>query len=643
MEKTQDKKNAQYQPYYKGALKTINKNNSTASNRLYLNNSGKKKNSIRLFISDNPLSNKKNMSQDKLKYIKARNIINSNQLNNNNHLTLQNRPISVKTPQSILYQGKNKTMNYIQMTDSNYPNITANSNNISQTNNIPFNRRRKIIYEADNELAEEYDKLRKVWKEAGVTDVYIDNFETVTNSKNNTKREILQYLKNEESQMIKFKEEMLKIVSEIIKRENDIKNINELNKKYLDIKTKMNLNSIEDTKMNLYKEEKIKIEEEIERCLTYLRLHGINVVAAFKKFNMRYDHLLNAGKVDLDFLKNKYGFDKNYLMKLKTDLDYLKDTEIGEIYQFSSKGKDPFLVNLSIEQSNDKFKSLPISEEMMKQIKLYNHLLNEVEIFSLMKNDYSISNTFNYSNNISLTYKYGGFFNPGNKNEESNMTNNILNTTPNTSNKFENKIMLNNINNMKYKQKLKNKKKEFYEKNQPIKLLPNNTSNTKEYENLKKNLKGPFYSQVENDKENEKEKDHENNNFLNMPKIRSISNSMVEEEHSDIIEDDIIKEVETRVNKELIHKLYEVENRVKMQVEEKLRKDQERIEEEEKRLKKEKEKIEEIRRKEEAKRKQEKEKWEKKEMERKKREEEEKLKNEQMEKIKKEENERYRK
>ena len=65
----------------------------------------------------------------------------------------------------------------------------------------------------------------------------------------------------------------------------------------------------------------------------------------------------------MDFLKNKYGFDKNYLMKLKTDLDFLKDTEIGDLYQFSLKGKDPFLVNLSIEQNNNKFKVLPISEE----------------------------------------------------------------------------------------------------------------------------------------------------------------------------------------------------------------------------------------------------------------------------------------
>lgn len=71
-------------------------------------------------------------------------------------------------------------------------------------------------------------------------------------------------------------------------------------------------------------------------------MHGINVVAAIKKFNMRYEHLLNAGKIDLEYLKQKYGFDKNYLMKLKTDLDFLKDTDIGDLYHFSQKEKIHF-------------------------------------------------------------------------------------------------------------------------------------------------------------------------------------------------------------------------------------------------------------------------------------------------------------
>ena len=624
-----------YQPYYKGTLHTIN----SSTSHIYLNNTSnnRKFNSIRLYSANN--SNAiKNKSQDKLK------------INNNNIPHIYGaRSTSVKPEKNFLIQ-KNKNMNYIQSIDLNYQKKGLNSNN-NASNSILFQRTRRIIYEADNELAEEYDKLRKIWKEAGVTDIYMDNFETVTNNKNNSKKEILQNLKNEENQMIKFKEEMMKVVSDIIKRENDIKNIKDLNKKYLDIKTKMNINPKDDIKMNEYNNEKIKLEQEIERCLTLIRLHGINVVASFKKFNMRYSHLLNAGKIDLDFLKNKYGFDINYLMKLKTDLDFLKDTEIGDLYQFNIKGKDPFLVSLSIEQLSNRYKVLPLSDDMEKQIKLYNHLLNEVEIFSMMKNDYSISNNFNISNNP--TYKYG-FFSGISKYDESNnnldinnsnnYTNNILNTTPNNSKKYEHKLILSNINNIKYKQKLLNKKNDFYGKNKPMKLPTNiNTSayinqssqNMKEYENLKKNLAGPYYSKVEND--------IELNNNNKISKIKSITNSMVEEENTEINEDDIIKEVETRVNKEVINKLYEVENRVKRQMEEKLKKDQERIEEEQKKLKKEKEKIEEIRRKEEEKRMKEKEKWEKKELERMKKEEEERIKYEEEEKKKKEENERYKK
>ena len=372
--------------YFQGALHTID----NSSNKLYENYQKPNKiKTIRLFSANNSLPrNKKYESQDKLKIYKN-SAMNNNDLHSSNFNTLQSRPTSVKQNHiNFIYQTKRKGTGFGYSTDLNYPQININST-ISQVNNVPFQRRRKIVYEEDNELADEYDKLRKIWKEAGVTDLYMDNFETITNNQNNSKEEILQSLKNEEEQMIKFKEEMLKVVSEIIKRENDIKNIKELNKSYLNIKTRLNINPKRNIKNNNYikeekedlnsenkeneiekrknlEKEKQKIEEEIERCLNYIRLHGINVVGSIKKFNMRYEHLLNAGKVDLDYLKQKYGYDKDYLMKLKTDLDFLKDTDIGDLYHFNPKGKDPFLVSLSINEHENnkeekyKYKILPI-------------------------------------------------------------------------------------------------------------------------------------------------------------------------------------------------------------------------------------------------------------------------------------------
>ena len=250
----------QTNPYYKGALHTL----ESTSNKPYDNYPKQNKvKTIRLFSANNSIPrNKKYESQDKLKIYKNSGM-NNNDLHSLNFNTLQSRPTSVKqNRQNFMYQPKRKGTGVGYSTDLNYPHITINSTN-SQANNIPpFQRRRKIIYEADNELADEYDKLRKIWKEAGVTDVYMDNFETVTNNKNNSKEEILQSLKNEEEQMIKFKEEMLKVVSEIIKRENDIKNIKELNKRYLSVKTILNINPKRNIKNNNYLNEKEDLNSE---------------------------------------------------------------------------------------------------------------------------------------------------------------------------------------------------------------------------------------------------------------------------------------------------------------------------------------------------------------------------------------------
>ena len=679
-------------PYYQGSIHIKN----SPSNRLNENQPRKNQNkSIRLFSAKmSNQKNKKYISQEKLKIYKDMSISHNKPYSGKNYQTLQNRPTSVRqNHQKIIFFPKRKGGGGNGYnSEINYPQITINSA-ISQTNNVPLQRRRKILYEEDNELAEQYEKLRTIWKEAGVTDVYIDNFETVTNNQNNTREEILQSLKNEQLQMIKFKEDVLKLVSEIMKRENDIKTIIELNKRYLNVKTNMNIfpkrniknnnyfkekeeinnennedlsKEIENEKRKELEEEKNKIEEEIERCLHYLRLHGINVVAAIRKFNMKYENLLNAGKVDLDFLKKTYGYDNNYLMKLKTDLDFLKNTDIGDLYHFSQKGKDPFLISISIEvpvDKNDKtyekykFKILPISEDMAKLIKLYNHLLNEVEIFTLMKNNnYSASNT--YTNNISHAYKYGGLFNGVSKNNNINTSLSLeFNPKYKTINNISsNKITFNSIQN---KIKLQN------QKYNSLKLLNEDkkSQNQNEVEKLKKNLEGPYVSQVDNDDDTSNDNNDKfyNNNYnynnqhnnryvnknLQMPKIKSYgSNSMVEEESSQtskVPDDDIVKEVETRVNKEVINKLYEVENRVKKQVEEKLKKDKERLEEEEKKLRKEKEKIEELRKIEEEKRQKDREKWEKIENDRKKREEEERQKYEEDERIRKIEKEQFRK
>lgn len=184
------KQQNQNPPYYQGTIRTID----SSSNKLYPNQSRHNQiKSIRLYSANSSLSKvkKQNGSQDKIKMHKDSNILPS--FYGSNYQTVQGRPTSVKPKhQNLIYQQKRKVGGIGISTELNA--ITLNTAN-SQVNYFPLQRKRKIIYEKDDELAGEYDKLRKIWKEAGVTDAYIDNFETVTNNKNNTKQEILQSLK----------------------------------------------------------------------------------------------------------------------------------------------------------------------------------------------------------------------------------------------------------------------------------------------------------------------------------------------------------------------------------------------------------------------------------------------------------------
>ena len=233
-------------PYYHGGrINTLN----FSSNKIFSNNTGKSK-KIRLYSANNQSLKYKKQSSSNDKMILLKDINNNSNkasFHQINFLTAQCRPTSVnpKNQNSKNYSFHQKKQNNFGMglrlnTELNYPSINRNMA-YAQTNNLPLYRKRKIFYEEDNDLAEEYEKLRKIWKNVGVSDIYIDNFEAIVNNENNSKEEILSILKNEEKQMIKFKEDIIKVVAEIMKRENDIKKINEINQRYLEINTNIYL------------------------------------------------------------------------------------------------------------------------------------------------------------------------------------------------------------------------------------------------------------------------------------------------------------------------------------------------------------------------------------------------------------------
>ena len=174
------------------------------------------------------------------------------------------------------------------------------------------------------------------------------------------------------------------------------------------------------------------IEKDIHKSLSSLRLKGINTVIQIKRFKMKYSYLINIGKIDINYLCEVYGYNKHYLIKLINDLNFLKDTNLKELYHFSEKGEDPFLLSLSgksetinnykkkdsdlekeyenefeeLESADKKYNSvneninsdkneeiidgkkyklLPISKELLGVVKNLNYYLNQEKMFIIVR------------------------------------------------------------------------------------------------------------------------------------------------------------------------------------------------------------------------------------------------------------------
>ena len=319
----------------------------------------------------------------------------------------------------------------------------------------------------------EYENLKSLWNELGITNNFIQNFEYMNNNKNNNRDEILQIIKTEKKQMLQFKNEFLRVLKEIEKREDEIRNIKSLDQKYSNLRIFYNFENESDVKNSINNKNIIsrqELEAQIHKCLSSLRLKGINTVSQIKKFKMKYSYLINIGKIDIDYLCEVYGYNKNYLIKLINDLNFLKDTNLKEFYHFNEKGEDPFLLSLtgkkdlissyrnkesdmeneydnelddldegnkrynSLGSNHDnynnnneddiidgkKYKLLPISKDLLSVVKKLIYYLNQEKLFLMVRFGGEAVNNINNENND--IFKYDQFNNNNNNNINNNIT-----------------------------------------------------------------------------------------------------------------------------------------------------------------------------------------------------------------------------
>ena len=303
---------------------------------------------------------------------------------------------------------------------NNNINTNANTNTYSNNNNNEQNLEEdnsdKENIVIDQALQDELNEIKQLWENLGVTQEYQICFGELLD-RLKTRKIVENYISYEKMQLIQFKSDLEKLMNDIYKRETDLNNLkkieeiysnNEELNKYNILKNQQlqnDINSNEDIveknkefeeEFTKYKVNKEKIEDDIGNCLKLLRLHTINTVNQFTKFRINYNFYFTSGKNDVNQMKNGYEFDYNYLLKIKKDCEFFKDSSFKDIYNFSKKDSDPFFLNLLDNKNNNnknEYKYLTATEDTINSINQCMFILDQEELY------FKISQNQNNNNN----------------------------------------------------------------------------------------------------------------------------------------------------------------------------------------------------------------------------------------------------
>jgi len=323
---------------------------------------------------------------------------------NSSHITLESRPIKTLNTPLLISNTENEKIDLFSLKFNNNIPLTINGNNNTirteyNQQNI-LNRMYTNLYDLktnkteqktrilrmNNSFQEEMNELKDSWKSLGVTTEYQINFWKLL-SKYTNKEIIDRYISYEKKDLIQLKTEIEKLKKEIQKRENDLDKLRKIDIVYKENENMYNYyknnesNEDNEEKLNKYKDNKIIIENDIENLLKSLRLHTINTVCLFSKFRNQYNYYFTSGKIDINQMSNENKFDYTYLAKVKSDTNFLIDTSLVSLYNFSNFENDPFFLSLlKTTEGNDEYKYLTATEDTLNTINQCMYIIDQEEM-----------------------------------------------------------------------------------------------------------------------------------------------------------------------------------------------------------------------------------------------------------------------
>jgi len=256
--------------------------------------------------------------------------------------------------------------------------------NKNSTENIAKNQNNNFIENLNN--IPNYISLLDIWTEFNISEPYKNYFNIILNK-----------LSDEEKEELCLKE--LKELSEI--KNNIFSLIKEINLRK-EILTKLfKLNNLlnRDLENESNSPDNMTLKE-ISEQIVNLRMHSINICFKMKKIkNKIYEGYL-YGKYDLDVISKTYGFDKDYIIKMKEEMKFLKTGKIGLFFNIG-KSPDPFLIkaseNINNSNNDSSFYFIPMTKEVNDSIKECNYFIYQ-ELIYYQTNKNRLNNFMNYQN-----------------------------------------------------------------------------------------------------------------------------------------------------------------------------------------------------------------------------------------------------
>ena len=305
-----------------------------------------------------------NYDEHKISNLSFNNFYNNNnnniQNNNNDSFSLTRNSFKKSNSSINFYKLNLYKKNYIPKSTRGFDvNDIINSNNDNNNNNY------LII-------------LIPLWDELCVLNRYRELFNVILNLLNEKMKENL--INKEIENLNNIKSQFNHLKNKILERKKILKI---LKKKNYSKKFEINFSNYDAGNIN-----------HISYLLENLRNKTIEIVLLYNNIRKEISYSSNNGKFNINLLSIKYEIDKNFLIKMKKELDFLKDGYIKYFFNFNEE-KTPFFLNASINEYNnidnefendinlDKFflKKIPINIETLNDIKNCEYIIYQDLIF----------------------------------------------------------------------------------------------------------------------------------------------------------------------------------------------------------------------------------------------------------------------